>query len=205
MPFISEKIYQTVYNEKDSVHLTSWPKYEDKKVDLKLNEEMDKVREIVSLGLRERDKVQIGLKWPLAKAKILGGEFKLNEEMQEIICAQLNVKKLEFKKGASDKKEVNVELDTKITIELEAEGYGRELSRIIQSFRKELGLNKSDEVETIVVTDGEFKKILETQREQIKNKTNSKEMKIITTSKETFKNKTDFKIKDKKGVLAIRY
>ncbi len=205
MPFISEKIYQTVYNEKDSVHLTSWPKYEDKKVDLKLNEEMDKVREIVSLGLRERDKVQIGLKWPLAKAKILGGEFKLNEEMQEIICVQLNVKKLEFKKGASDKKEVNVELDTKITIELEAEGYGRELSRIIQSFRKELGLNKSDEVETIVVTDGEFKKILETQREQIKNKTNSKEMKIITTSKETFKNKTDFKIKDKKGVLAIRY
>jgi len=55
-----------------------------------------------------------------------------------LIKNQLNVKEVEFKKS----EEFNVTLDTNLTPELESEGYMRELSRIIQAFRKELGLKK---------------------------------------------------------------
>ena len=57
--------------------------------------------------------------------------------------------------------ELKVELDTKLTPELEAEGYSREISRQIQAFRKQLGLNKNQKVKTIIITDDDFKKILE--------------------------------------------
>jgi len=138
------------------------------------------------------------LKWPLAKA-IVYGNLKLNKELQEIIKNQLNVKKIDFKK----RKEISVEIDTKITSELEAEGYARELSRQIQAFRKKLGLEKKNKVKTIIIADDDFKKILEKQEEFIKNRTNSKKLEIVTTDKERFKNNVCFKIKDKRGKIVI--
>jgi len=134
----------------------------------------------------------------LAKA-IVYGNLKLNKELQEIIKNQLNVKKIDFKK----RKEISVEIDTKITSELEAEGYARELSRQIQAFRKKLGLEKKNKVKTIIIADDDFKKILEKQEEFIKNRTNSKKLEIVTTDKERFKNNVCFKIKDKRGKIVI--
>ena len=100
---------------------------------------------------------------------------------------------------------MSVNFNTMSTPELEAEGYARELSRKIQAFRKKLGLDKKDLVETIIITDDKFKKILEKQGEfDLKSKTNSKTFEIVTTNKERFKNKCEFKIKDKKGEIAIR-
>lgn len=202
IPFVAEKIYQTVYSERESVHLQNWPRANSKKINSKLENDMAVVRAIVSAGLRERDKIQIGLKWPLSKATILGGDFKLGKELQEIIKNQLNVKELVFKKG----KELTIELDSKITPELEAEGYAREMSRQIQAFRKELGLNKEEEVETkLIISDEELKKILDKWRGYIRERTNSKKVEIVTTDKERFKNATNFKIKDKEGKIIITY
>jgi isoleucyl-tRNA synthetase len=202
MPFISERIYQTIYSEKDSVHLENWPKVNIKKIDKKLIESMEKVREIVSLGLAERDRKKIGLKWPLSLAKISTPNLISNKELQEIIKSQLNVKKIDFKKS----KEVSVKLETKLTPELEAEGYAREISRQVQSFRKKLGLDKKDKIELLISTDEEFKKILEKQKDFVKERTNSKELEIeanVTTLKERFKNNIEFKIRDKRGDIGI--
>jgi len=90
-----------------------------------------------------------------------------------------------------------------MTPELEAEGYARELSRQIQSFRKILACKKKDKVETSIIVDDEFKKVLEKQKKFIKERTNSKKLEFVTTGKERFKNRTDFKIKDKKGFVNI--
>jgi len=198
IPFVSEIIYQNIEGEKNSVHLQSWPNAG--RVNEDLNSKMEKVREIVSQGLRIRDKEQIGLKWPLSKAKLYVEEDI--KELQEIIKEQLNVKKIEFKKSSKEN-ELLVELDTKITFELEAEGYAREISRNIQSFRKKLGLEKNDEIELLISTDKSFKKILEKEKDFISNRTNAKKMEIVTTTKERFKNKIEFKIKDKRGEIGI--
>jgi isoleucyl-tRNA synthetase len=201
-PFIAEKIYQTLNNSKDSVHLEKYPKFNEKNIDKKILSNMKIVREIVSVGLRERDKTQIGLKWPLAKA-IVHSEDKLGKELELIIKLQLNVKAVEMKSG----KELKVELDTKMTPELESEGYARELSRQVQAFRKELDLVKDDEIELGISSDVEMKKIFEMQKKFIMERTNSKKLEFIdgnvTTDKERFKKNIEFKIKDKRGWIGI--
>lgn len=133
----------------------------------------------------------------MAQAKI--SSFLLDKELQKIIMSQLNVKSVEIKKG----KEISVELDTKITPELEAEGYAREMSRIIQDFRKKLGLNKKEKVETLIIVDEDLKKILEKNKNFIWERTNSEKLEIVTTEKERFKNKIEFKIKDKRGNVSV--
>ncbi len=213
-PYISENIFQEF--SKNSVHLSSWLKIEKNKIDGELEKKFNFVLKIIESGLKERDKVQIGLKWPLSKSIINLKEKQVVKEFEELIKTQLNVKKLEIKSSASD--ELSVELDTKITPELEAEGYARELSRMVQAFRKKLGLEKKDKVELFVFTDENFKKILETQKDFIKNRTNSKKFQIISENvttpreeklskrgqfEERFKNVIDFNIKDKRGKLSI--
>ena len=200
-PYISDYVFQNF--SKDSIHLSSWPKSNSKLIDKKLEEEFDLILQIIEKGLSERDKQQIGLKWPLASATI--SYFKpIGEKYWDIIKAQLNVKELEVLTGSiKGDDQIEVDLDTKLTPELEAEGYAREMSRKIQAFRKELGLQKTDKVKTTIITDEEFKETLAKQLDLIKERTNSQKLEIVTTGKETFKNINDFKIKDKRGRIAI--
>ena len=202
LPFVSEKIYQTLNGNKKSVHLQEYPKFDKKNVDEKMLIKMAYVREIVSLGLRERDKAEIGLRWPLAKATIYSKEHQPLNELAEIIKSQLNIKDFELKIN-HEANETSVELDTTLTPELEAEGYSRELSRQVQDFRKKLGLQKKDTIELFITIDDKFKNVLETQKNFIKQRTNSKKMEIETKATERFKNQIEFKIKDKRGKIAI--
>lgn len=203
IPFVAEKIYQSLNGEKSSVHLENYPKFKKEDINQKILSEMNVTREIVSAGLRERDKLQIGLKWPLKKA-IVKCEKKMNKEFEEIIKQQLNIKEIEWKVG---NKKIEVELDSKITPELEAEGYAREVSRQVQAYRKEMGLKKENKIELFISCDKELKKYLESQKEFILCRTNSVDLKIyesVTTDEEKFKKSIEFKIKDKRGKIAIK-
>ncbi|MBT3405141.1 isoleucine--tRNA ligase [archaeon] len=202
-PYISEFINQNFSEE--SVHFLSWPKADKKKIKKSLEEEFTRMIIVLEAGLRERDKSQIGLKWPLPKAKIKSVS-PISKELYTIIKNQLNVKDLEIKVDSAKVKKgigVEIELDKNMAPKLEAEGYAREVSRKIQAFRKKLGLNKNNLVEIKVIVDEEFKNILDKNLNWIKEKTNSKTLEIVTTDKETFKNKEDFKVKDKRGVVTI--
>ncbi|MFH1608368.1 MAG: isoleucine--tRNA ligase [archaeon] len=202
MPFIAEDIWQKItgnnFKGDASVHLEKWPEYNEKLIDKNLIEKVALVQEVISAGLKSRDELKIGLKWPLAKVKILGIDFDI-KDFEEIILSQLNVKKIKVEKS----KKFGVTFDASMTSELEAEGYAREITRQIQAFRRKLGLQKTDKVETFIVADEGFKKILEKQKNFIKERTNSKKLEIVTTTKERFKNKNDFRIKDKKGEIVI--
>lgn len=199
-PYLSEYIYKEF--SKTSVHLSSWPKANSKRINSELELEMDEMFRVIEAGLRQRDKCQIGLKWPLAKATIFSEET-LKKELQEIVKSQLNVKSLKFENS----KELAVELDLELTPELEAEGFAREISRNVQAFRKELGLNKEDKIELALFVDEEFKKILEPQKKFLSSRTNAEVLAVedsnVTTDKERFKNKTIFKIKKKSGEIGI--
>ena len=215
-PYITEYVYGNF--SKNSVHLSDWPEIQRKKIDKLLEKQFEFVLKIIELGLKERDKVQIGLRWPLKKC-IIKNRIKLAgmSKFEEIIKSQLNVKDIDFGTHIEDI-DISVELDTKITPELESEGYAREISRQIQDFRKSLGLQKKDEVKLAIITDENFRKILESRRDFIAERTNSKKLRIILENvttpreeksskrgqfKERFKNIIDFKVKDKRGKLAI--
>jgi len=203
LPFVSEYIHQSLHGKNSSVHLKDYPKFSKKKVDQKIMKDMEIIRNIVSVGLRERDRTHIGLKWPLSEAEISGENFKLNKHEEKIIMSQLNVKKIKFKK----EKQTEVKLNTKLTKELEAEGYARELARQVQAFRKKLGLQKKNQIELHVFTDQALGNMLENQIIFLKERTNSRKIEIASDGKqggkETFKNKTSFSIKDKRGEIAI--
>jgi len=188
--------------KEESVHLSSWPKADRKKIDKNLEKNFEVILQIIEKGFAERDEAKIGLRWPLAKAKIISKDCKLKEEEKNIIKNQLNVKKVEFQTG----KELNVEFDTNITPELESEGYARELSRKVQDFRKKLGLEKKNKIKLYLIIDEKFKEILGKNLDFIARRTNSTGIEIVESEKrfrEKFKNKTEFTIKDKKGGLAV--
>lgn len=196
-PYITENIHSGF--SKKSVHLSEWPEAE-KNIDKKLEEDFTTVFRIIELGLKERDYNKIGLRWPLKSVDITTN-FDLKEGYKELIKSQLNVKEINFEK--SKEEEIKVKLDTTQTPELEAEGYARELSRKVQAFRKKLGLSKGDEIKLTLITDEEFKNILDKNEHFIRERTGSKELKIVTTEKEKFKNKTSFSIRDKRGYISV--
>jgi len=177
-PFTTEHIWQSLREKKlvkeESVHLCEWPKADSKKRDKKLEEDFDSAALVIEKGLAARDKEQIGLRWPLQRASVQSASDSVGK-LKEIICRQLNVKEVSIKKG----KELSVELDTKMTPELEAEGYARELARKVQAERKKKGLQKSDAIELEVCATPELRKMLKSQMSFLKERTNAKTLNTV--------------------------
>lgn len=201
IPFTAEKVWQELRGEKtvkeESIHLAEFPKSDEKKIDKKLEEEFLVVLKIIEIGLRERDVAHIGLKWPLASAKIFVNK-KIDRNICEIIMRQLNVKKIELITGKSE--EIIVELDLKMTDELEIEGYAREISRAVQAERKKKGLVKTDSIHLKIIAGDNFVNKIAIQKELIKDRTGSKKIEIIAFSDDKnkkLKNSSKLKIKDR--------
>ena len=195
-PNLSEAIHRGF--GKGSVHLCEWPSEDKKKIDEKLEREFEIMFEVIEKGLAERDKEKIGLRWPLSKAILtLPKDSKLPKEVQEIIMRQLNVKGVELKSGS----ELSVGLDTKMTPELEAEGYARELARYIQDARKKAGLNKKDVIELKISTENELREIIGKNIESLKERINAKSIEFVERSG---KESAEFEIKGKKIFILFR-
>jgi isoleucyl-tRNA synthetase len=139
-PFIADEIYKNLTG-KESVHLSEFPVPDEKLVDEKLNEEMSKVRNIISEGLQIRAQAKVKVRQPLQKVSIKYTVSK--KELNEIIKEELNVKEILVDK----KQEETIILDTKITDDLRLEGVAREIIRYIQEMRKEAGFEVDNRIE----------------------------------------------------------
>jgi len=137
IPFLTEEIYKNLVGGK-SVHLEAWPEVSNLKVlDTKLLKQMEKVRKICELGHAARKKAKIKVRQPLQLIKVKAKTIlKLDGELVQLIKQELNVKEVEF---TQSKDELTVELETKITPQLKAEGEVREMVRQIQELRKKAG------------------------------------------------------------------
>lgn len=139
-PFVAEEIYKNLTGE-ESVHLAEFPKANGKLIDEKLNEEMNRVRNIVSEGLQKRAEAKIKVRQPLGVVSI---KYKvLSKELLNIIKEELNIKDVKLDDGMEE----NVKLDTEITEELKLEGIAREIIRFIQEMRKEAGYEVENRIE----------------------------------------------------------
>ena len=75
IPFVSEKIYQNLVVNSDesapkSIHLTSFPEFDNSLENRELIDEIDSVINIVSLGRSARNKANVKIRQPLAKLSI---------------------------------------------------------------------------------------------------------------------------------------
>ena len=98
VPFITESIYQNITancfdDAPRSVHLCSFPVANEDYINSELNEQMEKVLDIVVLGRAARNASNVKNRQPLAQM-FVATKGDLTEEMVQIITNELNVKKL---------------------------------------------------------------------------------------------------------------
>ncbi len=119
-PFVTEAIYQnlvrSVYPQAyESVHHTTWPRYDPAVVDQSLLEQMDLARQVASLGLAARNSAGLKVRQPLERAlAYAGGRRSLDPEFVEIITDELNVKSFVFVEQASQLVRYQVLPDNKL-------------------------------------------------------------------------------------------
>ena len=196
-PYISDMVYSNF--DKKSVHLSSWPRVDNKKIDKKLEEEFANILKIIERGLSERDTAKIGLKWPLKSADV-SANFKMNDKMKEIIKSQLNVKEVYFD-FVEKLDTLGVKLDLKTTPELEAEGFAREISRKVQAARKNAGLEKKNVIELSISGDKSIVEMLKNQQEFIKSRTGTRILLLGESKIEKYKSKETFSVRGKEVLI----
>ena len=138
-PFIAEEIYRNL-TSKESVHLENFPKSDKSLIDNELIEEMSRVREAISEGLKMRAKKQIKVRQPLASVTVKGKAF--SQMFVNVVLEELNVKEVKFCESVSDL----VVLDENITKELKIEGLAREIIRFVQQSRKKADFDVDDRI-----------------------------------------------------------
>lgn len=95
VPFISEEIYTALTN-KESVHLAKFPKCDDKLIDEKIEEKMDLVRDLISLGRNVREEAKLKVRQPISEAILDGKNKNIIGDLTELIKEELNVKEIKF-------------------------------------------------------------------------------------------------------------
>lgn len=176
MPFLAEDIFQRLKTKenKESVHLEDWPELKEIKNEKEILENMAETRKIVSLALEKRMAAGIKVRQPLNELRIKNYELRGKEEYLELIKDEVNVKNISF----DNKLEDEVQLDIKITEELQKEGNIRDLIRAIQELRKEKKLMPIDEINLLVETDEKGKEFINSVLAEIKKPTNISEIKF---------------------------
>jgi len=117
VPFMTDEIYQNLERGPfggavpESVHLCDYPEPDAGRVDVRLNEEMAAVRDIVSLGLRVRTDNKLKVRQPLSKAEVTLSQAALEARVHpygELIADELNVQEVSFVQGAEEHVEYEV-------------------------------------------------------------------------------------------------
>ena len=100
VPFVSEEIYTALTNE-ESVHLADFPTYDETMINESIEERMDLVRDIISLGRNVREEVQIKVRQPLSEVILDGKKETTISDLTDLIKEELNIKKVIFENDLS--------------------------------------------------------------------------------------------------------
>ena len=146
-PFISEHLYEALgmreLSKIASVHLDFYPEAEMlTEEEVKLLTDMKNDRTVVSKILSLRAENKISVRQPLSSFETI-----IPVTFEDVVKDEVNVKEVVNVKLLPD--ELEVKLNTEITEELEIEGLARDMTRKIQSLRKQAGLQVSDRVSVI--------------------------------------------------------
>ncbi len=176
MPFFAEDMYMRLGNT-DSVHMASWP--ESKKINETILTDMQKVRDVVTLGLEARAKAGIKVRQPLYTLNI---REDISEGLIPLIMAEVNVKQIMVSKNL----EQEILLDTNVTEDLKQEGDFREFLRDVQEARKEAGLSVGEIVSLNVTVNQALQTIIEANRATLAKTAQIKEVTYTLHDLETY-------------------
>ena len=145
VPFMTEEIYQNLVvgldsEAPESIHLCTWPNYDETTVNCKLEEEMDLAYSIVKLGRSARNSANIKNRQPLSEMLI--SVDTLPEYYADIVKEELNVKTVKL--GAEMSDYVNFEIKPNLPV------LGKEYGKLIPRIKEEIAKkNQMDLANTV--------------------------------------------------------
>ena len=112
-PFITEEIYQKLTGKK-SVHLEDFPVENTDLINSAIEERMDLVRDICSLGRFAREEVNIKVRQPIKSLILPKSDQMIIGDLLPVIQEELNVKEVVFKEDMTDYLEYIVKPNFKV-------------------------------------------------------------------------------------------
>ena len=146
-PHLTEEIYRNLTGE-ESVHLSYYPEIKEDLIDKAVEEKMDLVRTLVTLGRGSRETVRIKVRQPLEKVLIDGKYEEMIKDLVPLIMEELNVKNVEFAKNLSEY--------MNFTLKPNFRELGPVLGKKIGLFGKKLSLMDGSQVVPVLETGGEI-------------------------------------------------
>ncbi len=128
-PFLSEELYRNLTNEK-SVHLTDYPKVNKKLIDEHIEERMDLVRNLISIGRYVREEAKIKVRQPLSEALLDGKNKDLISDLVPLIAEELNIKEVKFVDDLNEYMNISVKPNFKVV--------GKVFGPLIKEFQTKL-------------------------------------------------------------------
>ena len=95
IPYITEEMY-TKLTGNESVHLEQFPKYDESLINEHIEERMDLVRSLISIGRYVREEAKIKVRQPLSEALLDGKNKELISDLIPLIEEELNIKEVKF-------------------------------------------------------------------------------------------------------------
>ena len=100
-PFMTEEIYQKLTGD-ESVHLADFPVENTDLIDEAVEERMDLVRDVCSLGRFAREEVNIKVRQPIQSLILPKSDEMIIGDLLPVIQEELNVKEVQFKPDMTD-------------------------------------------------------------------------------------------------------
>ncbi len=94
-PFFAEELYRILTNE-ESVHLSLYPEVNESLIDLVLENRMNTVMTVVTMGRALREKVKLKVRQPLSHVMLDGKYSEKLSGLEPLIMEELNVKEVNF-------------------------------------------------------------------------------------------------------------
>ena len=146
-PYITEELYQKL-TDGVSVHLADYPTVNEALIQDAIEEPMDLVRELVSLGRGAREEAQIKVRQPLSKIIVDGKYRETLGDLCVLIEEELNIKQVVFEDNLGDFMNYALKPDFKVA--------GPILGKNVKLLGKALATVEASEVVAKLEADGSF-------------------------------------------------
>ncbi len=140
-PFITEEIYQKL-TDKESVHLEDFPIEDINSIDDVVEERMDLVRDICSLGRFAREEANIKVRQPISDLILPLSDQVILGDLISIIKEELNVKSIEFRDDMTEYLDYVIKPNFKVL--------GKQLGSKIKSLQEALSKLSSSQIAGIM-------------------------------------------------------
>ena len=140
VPFVTDEIYTKLTGEK-SVHLADYPKSNKKLIDEHIEERMDLVRSLISVGRFVREETKIKVRQPLSECLLDGKNKDLISDLVPLIQEELNIKEVVFVDDLNEYMNLSVKPNFKVV--------GKVFGPLIKEFQTKLESLTSEEISTL--------------------------------------------------------